>query len=247
MVKNLFHTIKYEDFFLAMSQLFGWLIVFISPVRALMTAIMFLAVTDLITALWVVIKKQEKVTSVGLRKTINKILAYEIAVVLSYTVETVFQLGVPVVRLIAGLIAVTELKSNLENLYYITGLDYWQKIVDYMNFKKKEETKAQLDLIRAQEAGYKIELADNRIDTEHERAVIAFTKSFLADITLMYENLELARKRRLQSLMFPEGVYISNGKIGTHKIAPSFELIKEFGEGKNHLVTPTRFELVLSG
>jgi len=143
MVKNLFHTIKYEDFFLAMSQLFGWLIVFISPVRAVMTAIMFLAVTDLITALWVVIKKQEKVTSVGLRKTINKILAYEIAVVLSYTVETVFQLGVPVVRLIAGLIAVTELKSNLENLYYITGLDYWQKIVDYMNFKKKEETKAQ--------------------------------------------------------------------------------------------------------
>lgn len=143
MVKNLFHTIKYEDFFLAMSQLFGWLIVFISPVRAVMTAIMFLAVTDLITALWAVLKRQEKVTSVGLRKTINKILAYEIAVVLSYVVETVFQLGVPVVRLIAGLIAVTELKSNLENLYYITGLDYWQKIVDYMNFKKKEEPKIQ--------------------------------------------------------------------------------------------------------
>jgi len=104
-----------------------------------MAGIVFLCFSDLVTALWFVIKSKQSITSIGLRKTINKLLAYEIAVVLSYVVENVFQLGVPVVRLIVGLIAVTEFKSNLENLYKITGLDFWQKVVDYMNFKKKEE------------------------------------------------------------------------------------------------------------
>lgn len=143
MIKNLFNSIKYDDIALILVQLFGWLIVFISPVKSIMTGIVFLCFSDLVTALWFVIKSKQAITSIGLRKTINKLLAYEIAVVLSYVVENVFQLGVPVVRLIAGLIAVTEFKSNLENLYKITGLDFWQKIVDYMNFKKKEEPKTQ--------------------------------------------------------------------------------------------------------
>ena len=143
MIKNLFNSIKYDDIALILVQLFGWLIVFISPVKSIMTGIVFLCFSDLFTALWFVIKSKQAITSIGLRKTINKLLAYEIAVVLSYVVENVFQLGVPVVRLIAGLIAVTEFKSNLENLYKITGLDFWQKIVDYMNFKKKEEPKTQ--------------------------------------------------------------------------------------------------------
>jgi len=143
MIKNLFNSIKYDDIALILVQLFGWLIVFISPVKSIMTGIVFLCFSDLVTALWFVIKSKQAITSIGLRKTINKLLAYEIAVVLSYVVENVFQLGVPVVRLIAGLIAVTEFKSNLENLYKITGLDFWQKIVDYMNFKKKEELKTQ--------------------------------------------------------------------------------------------------------
>lgn len=135
--KTFLNTIRYEDLILNLGQFAGWFIVFVTPVHAVMSGIIFLAVSDLCTALWVSFKKSQPITSVGLRKTINKIIAYEMAVVLSYVVETVFQLGVPIVRLVAGLVAVTELKSNLENLSYITGLDYWKKIVDYLNFKKK--------------------------------------------------------------------------------------------------------------
>lgn len=141
MFKNLINSIKYDELFLGISQFAGWFVVFISPVHSILTAIFFLCFSDLITALWAVHKNNGKITSIGLRRTVNKLLAYQIAVILSYVVESIFQIGVPVVRLVAGLIAVTELKSNLENLYKITGLDYWQKIVDYMNFKKNDSTK----------------------------------------------------------------------------------------------------------
>ena len=140
-LKNIIAHIKFDDLFLAISQFAGWLIVFVSPIHAIMTAIVVLVISDLITALWAVIKNKQKITSIGLRRTINKLLAYELAVILSYVVETVFGLGAPVVKLVAGLIAVTELKSNLENLALITGLDFWQKIADYMNFKKNNEVK----------------------------------------------------------------------------------------------------------
>lgn len=138
-MKNIYHNLDADEIFVIFSKLIGWLLIFINPLQSIMGAIVFLAIADLVTAIWAAIKNNKRFGSHSLRKTVNKILAYEVAVVLSYVVENVFNLGIPVVRLVAGLIAVTELKSNLENLYHITGLDYWQKILEYIRLKKKEE------------------------------------------------------------------------------------------------------------
>lgn len=138
-MKSFYHNLDTDEIFIIFSKLIGWLLIFTNPLQSIMGAIVFLAIADLITAIWAAVKNKKKFGSYSLRKTVNKILAYEVAVVLSYVVENVFNLGIPVVRLVAGLIAVTELKSNLENLYHITGLDYWEKILEYTRIKKKEE------------------------------------------------------------------------------------------------------------
>ena len=90
-----------------------------------------------------------------------------------------------------------------------------------------------LEDVRAKEGVLQIQLSENRIASSKDKINLAFSESFLLRIKLAYENLNVPRKRKLQSLMFPEGVDISNGGIGNHKIAPSFKLIKELAEGKN--------------
>ena len=49
-LKNIIAHIKFDDLFLAISQFVGWLIVFVSPIHAIMTAIVVLVISDLITA-----------------------------------------------------------------------------------------------------------------------------------------------------------------------------------------------------
>lgn len=103
-----------------------WVALVAAPIRASMGAVCFLVIADLFTGIWAAVKRGEKFTSWGLRKTASKILAYEIAIVLAYVMETTFIPELPVMKGIAGFISGVELKSNLENLSRITGLDLWQ-------------------------------------------------------------------------------------------------------------------------
>ena len=100
-----------------------WAIALLAPIRASMGAVSFLVMADLITGVWASVKRGEKFTSWGLRKTASKLLAYELAIVLAFVIESNGLSFLPLVKTVAGFIVGVEGKSGLENLSKITGLD----------------------------------------------------------------------------------------------------------------------------
>jgi len=87
-----------------------------------MITVGFLVLGDLITGIWASVKRGETFSSAKLRQTITKTLGYQLAIVLSYVTESQLMPEIPVLKVVAGLIASTELVSALENLASITGV-----------------------------------------------------------------------------------------------------------------------------
>jgi hypothetical protein len=72
---------------------------------------------DLFLACLAARKAGRPILSAGIKRTVAKVLMYELAIILAFVAET-YLLGalVPVVRMVTGLIGMTELKSCLEHL-----------------------------------------------------------------------------------------------------------------------------------
>jgi len=103
-----------------------WIGVFIAPVKPLMVAIGTLIIIDLVLGVWAAVKKKEKITSRGLSRTITKLVTYQLAIISSLIMESYFAAGIPIVKIISGLIAITEFKSILENTTRLTGINFWE-------------------------------------------------------------------------------------------------------------------------
>jgi hypothetical protein len=114
----------------------AWISLFLAPVRATMIAVSVMVLIDLITGIWAAHRRKEKITSNGIRRTISKTLAYQIAIFSSFLMEKYFLSGIPVVKVVAGLIGTTEFKSVLENLSSITGIDFLQVVIEKFQGKK---------------------------------------------------------------------------------------------------------------
>lgn len=87
-----------------------------------MITVGFLVLGDLVTGIWAAVKRGEPFSSAKLRQTVTKTLGYQLAIVLSYVTESQLMPEIPVLKVVAGLIASTELVSALENLASITGV-----------------------------------------------------------------------------------------------------------------------------
>lgn len=92
------------------------------PVHSAIITALCLPLIDLALALVVARKAGVPVTSAGIKRTVAKVLMYEVGIILAFIVETNL-LGslVPVTRMVTGLIGMTELKSCLEHLDELGG------------------------------------------------------------------------------------------------------------------------------
>jgi Mg2+/Co2+ transporter CorB len=108
--------------------LWAWL--FTSSTHASMLAVVVLVFCDFVSGIWAALKRGERISSWGIRRTITtKIMPYQFAILCSHLVEQQFMLGsIPLMKATAGFIAVAELKSVFENLGQITGLDFWHAL-----------------------------------------------------------------------------------------------------------------------
>lgn len=95
---------------------------------------MVLTIIDLISGLMAAKHRKEAITSSGLKRTIVKIFIYEAAVLLGYLTEQ-YMTGdlIPVMKILAGYIGITELTSVLENLEEITGLSILKKLINKLS------------------------------------------------------------------------------------------------------------------
>lgn len=101
-----------------LALLWLWLL----PIHQAILTALSLAIADLVLALLCAAKQHTPIRSAGLKRTVAKILMYEAAIVLAFLAET-YLLGpfVPAVKMVTGLIGMTELKSCLEHLDDLGG------------------------------------------------------------------------------------------------------------------------------
>lgn len=107
----------------------------ISPIQPILIAVIFLVLVDFVTGIWASIKRQIPITSFHMRRTIVKLLAYLSTILVAFIIETYLLSEVPLVKVVSSLIGLTEGKSFLENINVITGIDFWQAILNKVQGK----------------------------------------------------------------------------------------------------------------
>lgn len=109
------------------------------PIKATLITVMVLTVADLISGIMASRKEGKKITSSGLKRTIIKTTVYELVVMLGFLTEQ-YMTGdaVPVVRILAGFIGLTELKSVMENIERISGMPLVKMLIEKLNQTDKK-------------------------------------------------------------------------------------------------------------
>lgn len=107
-----------------------------APIKAVLLVTGFLIVADLVSGVMAAKKRGETINSAGLRRTLSKILVYNLAIVTGFLLETyMIDSILPVVKIIGGVIGVTEGLSIFENLNTISGTNVFKKVLDVLGSK----------------------------------------------------------------------------------------------------------------
>ena len=123
------YTMSNIDVSGAILKFLGVLFVLTLPIHPVLLATLALVITDMITGVWAALKKGSRITSFMLRRTPSKLLGYWLGILAGFGIEFLVE-GVPAVKTIAAVVALTEGKSIFENLHVITGVDLWKTVLD---------------------------------------------------------------------------------------------------------------------
>lgn len=118
----------------------------LAPIHAVIVSVGVLIFADLVTGIWAAKKRNEKIGSAAMRRTVSKIVIYQTAVITGFLLETYLLSGLlPVAKLVAGVIGLVEFKSILENSNSILGQDLFKSVLLKLGSendpKRKEDEK----------------------------------------------------------------------------------------------------------
>jgi phage-related holin len=114
----------------------------LAPVHGTMGAALCLIVLDLITGVLAARKRGDPITSCGLRRTVSKIVVYELGIITGYVIQHYLLADeLPVIKLISSAIAMVEATSILENLNTINGSPIFNRILAMLGSKNEEDGK----------------------------------------------------------------------------------------------------------
>lgn len=123
----------------------------LAPIHAIMISVSVLIGLDTSLGILAARKRKEPITSAELRRTISKLVIYQIAIISAFLVQH-FLLSdlLPIVKLAAGAIGLVEIKSILENADEINGSPLFAALVKYLGSQNvsqppKEESKPNED------------------------------------------------------------------------------------------------------
>jgi phage-related holin len=96
---------------------------FLTPIATVIFAVIFLIFVDLITGVLASIKEKQTITSSAMSRTIAKTFVYCTTIIVTYVVHKYLLVGFdfPVESIVSGFIALTEMKSILENMNRISN------------------------------------------------------------------------------------------------------------------------------
>lgn len=102
-----------------------------APAKAMILSSGALIMFDLITGIMASRKQGIPITSSGLRRTVSKMLVYEISIILAFiTQKYLTGDSVPVANIAAGFVGITELVSCMENLNVLSGNNLLKVLLD---------------------------------------------------------------------------------------------------------------------
>lgn len=101
-----------------------------APAQSALICVMALPLIDLLLGLICARRARRPITSSGLKRTIAKIFLYEAATLLAFVTET-WLTGpmIPAIKMVTGLIGMTELKSCLEHLDELGGMPLFASLL----------------------------------------------------------------------------------------------------------------------
>jgi phage-related holin len=105
---------------------------FLAPLQTLGYAIGFFVLTDILTGMWASRKSGQPITSDRLARSVTKSVVYLIAIVVAHVAELYVIPDVPVLKVVSGIVASTELLSVYENLTRISGVDFKKRLTEWL-------------------------------------------------------------------------------------------------------------------
>jgi phage-related holin len=116
--------------------LFSLVGAFFAPVGSFIGVAFTLVIFDYFTGVQAAKKREEKLTSRGHFRSIQKFVMYSIAIISAELIRKVFFDGLFLLEylrltyFVALLIVITEFRSNIENIEAITGAKIWGKLIE---------------------------------------------------------------------------------------------------------------------
>ena len=113
----------------------------LAPIKSILLAVLVLVLADFVLGVAVAIKEHKLLTSTGFRRTISKILAYQIVIAMGYLCSVYLVPEIPFGSIIAGAVGMAELKSLLENAAILTQNPLFLQIDRVVSGRWKELTR----------------------------------------------------------------------------------------------------------
>lgn len=110
-----------------------------APIKPAAIACLVLVFVDLITGVIAASRRGEAITSAKLKTTVIKLFIYEMAILMAFLAQQYLTGTVlPVCNLTTSVIGLTEMKSVLENLDSISGVNLFQALIDRVSRSKDQ-------------------------------------------------------------------------------------------------------------
>lgn len=111
-----------------------------------------------------------------------------------------------------------------------------------------EQAKEEADKAQQEITILSVERSEMRIEQYNEEIVREFTDTFLKNLALLWNHMDLPKQQALtQKIFLGTVICTADRKIRTNELSPSFKLIQSLKDENDQIVTPPRFELGLPG
>ena len=105
-------------------------IAFLLPIKLVIITAGVLIFADLITGIFAAKKRNERITSAGLSRTVAKLAVYQTVIVTGYMLQiNLLSNVIPVINIVGGVIGMVEFKSIIENANTILGTDIFKEVI----------------------------------------------------------------------------------------------------------------------